>query len=60
MRKKLLFKFLESIFVAEPENKISDQEKMLIEMNVLNDNDLDTIDMNENRKNIEKEELTNN
>ena len=28
MRKKLLFKFLESIFVAEPEHKISDQEKM--------------------------------
>ena len=60
MRKKLLFKFLESIFVTEPEHKISDQEKMLIEMNVLNDNDLDTIDMNENHKNIEKEELTNN
>ena len=28
-------------------------------MNVLNDNDLETIDMNENHKNIEKEELSN-
>ena len=32
---------------------------MLIEMNILNDNDLETIDINENHKNIEKEELEN-
>ena len=34
MRKKPYYlKFLESIFTAEPEHKISDQEKMLIEIN---------------------------
>ena len=51
--------FLELIFIAEPEHKISGQEKMLIEMNILNDNDLETLDINENHKNIEKEELEN-
>ena len=45
--KAILFKqFKESIFIVDLEHKISDQIKMLIEMNVLNDNDLETIDMN--------------
>ena len=58
--KAILFKqFLESVFIAEPEHKISDQEKMLIEMDILNDNDLETIDLNENHKNIGIKELTN-
>ena len=56
---KLFRQFLELIFIAEPEHKISGQKKMLIEMNILNDNDLETIDINENHKNIEKEELEN-
>ena len=56
---KLFRQFLELIFIAEPEHKISGQKKMLIEMNILNDNDLETIDINENHKNIEKEELKN-
>lgn len=49
--------FLESIFIAEPEHKISDQKEILMEMNILNDNDLERIDINESHKNIEKEEL---
>ena len=58
--KATLFKqFLESIFITEPEHKISDQEKILIEMDILNDNDLETIDLNENQKNIGIEELAN-
>ena len=56
---KLFKQFLESIFIAEPEQKISDQEKTFIEMDILNDNDLETIDWNENHKNIGIEELTN-
>ena len=56
---KLFKQFLQSIFIAEPEHKISDQEKMVIEMNILNDNDLETIDMNEKHKNVEKDELEN-
>ena len=32
---------------------------MLIEIDILNDNDLETIDLNENHKNIGIEELTN-
>ena len=32
---------------------------MLIEMNILNDNDLEMIGINENHKNIKKEELEN-
>ena len=49
---KLFKKFLESIFVTEPEHEIYDQEKILIEMDILNDNDLETIDLNENHKDI--------
>ena len=56
---KLFKQFLESIFIAEPEHKISDQKKILMEMNILNGNDLETIDINESHKNIEKEELEN-
>ena len=56
---KLFKQFLESIFIAEPEHKISNQKKILMEMNILNDNDLETIDINESHKNIEKEELEN-
>ena len=56
---KLFKQFLESIFIAEPEHKISDQKKILMEMNILNDNDLETIDINESHNNIEKEELEN-
>ena len=52
-------KFLESIFITKPEHKISDQEKILIEMDILNDNDLETIELNENHKDIKIEELTN-
>ena len=33
---------------------------MLIEMNILNDKDLKTVDVNENRKRIENEEFENN
>ena len=55
-----LFKqFLETIFITEPEHKITVQEKVLIEMDILNDNDLDTIELNENHKDIKIEELTN-
>ena len=55
-----LFKLLqESIFTVEPEHRISDQERILIEMNILNDKDPKTADLNENRKNMEKEELVN-
>ena len=56
---KLFKQFLESIFITEPEHKISDQEKILIEMNILNVNDLETIELNENHKDIKIEELTN-
>ena len=53
--KAVLFKqFLESIFIAKPEHKISDQGKMLLETNILNGNDLEMVDMNENHKNIQK------
>ena len=45
--------FLETIFITESEHKISDQEK------ILNDNDLETIELNENHKDIKIEELTN-
>ena len=37
---KLSKQFLETILITEPEHKISDQEKILIEMDILNDNDL--------------------
>ena len=47
--------FLDSIFVAEPEHKISDQQKILIEMNILNDKNLEIKDINESHKNKEKE-----
>ena len=58
--KAILFKqILESIFITEPEHKISDQEKILIEMDILNYNDLETIELNENHKDIKIEELTN-
>ena len=50
----LLKQFLESIFIAKPEHKISDQGKMLLETNILNGNDLEMVDMNENHKNIQK------
>ena len=51
--------FLESILTVEL-NKTSDRERMLIEMNILNDKDLKTVDVNENRKRIENEEFENN
>ena len=58
--KAILFKqFLESIIITELEHKFSDREKILIEMDILNDNDLETIDLNKNHKNIGIEELTN-
>ena len=47
---KLFKQFLKTIFITEPEHKISDQEKELIEMDILNDNDLETITLNENHK----------
>ena len=54
-----LFKqFLETTFITEPEHKISDREKELIEKDILNDNDLETIKLNENHKDINIEELT--
>ena len=56
---KLFKQFLESIFITEPEHKISDQEKILIEMDILNDNDLEMLELNENHKDIKIEELTN-
>lgn len=51
--------FLESILTVEL-NKTSDRERMLREMNILNDKDLKTVDVNENRKRIENEEFENN
>ena len=56
---KLSKQFLETILITEPEHKISDQEKILIEMDILNDNDLETIKLNENHKDIKIEELAN-
>ena len=56
---KLFKPFLETIFITEPEHKISDQEKILTKMDILNDNDLETIELNENHKHIKIEELTN-
>ena len=47
---KLFKQFLKTIFITEPEHKISDQEKELIEMDILNDKDLETITLNENHK----------
>ena len=47
---KLFKQFLKTIFITEPEHKISDQEKELIEIDILNDNDLETITLNENHK----------
>ena len=55
---KLFKQFLETIFITEPEHKIFDQEKKLIEMDILKDNDLETIKVNENHKDINIEELT--
>ena len=49
---KLFKQFSETIFITEPEYKTSDQEKILIEMDILNDNDLETIELNENHKDI--------
>ena len=45
--------------ITDPEHKISDQGKILIEMDILNDNDFGMIELNENRKDIKTEELTN-
>ena len=56
---KLFKQFLESIFITESDHKISDQEKILIEMDILNDNDLEMIELNQNHKDIKIEELTN-
>ena len=56
---KLFQQFLKSIFVAEPEHKITDQEKKLTEMNILNNKDLKIKDISESHKNIDKEELEN-
>ena len=56
---KLFKQFSETIFITEPEYKTSDQEKILIEMDILNDNDLETIELNENHKDIKIEGLTN-
>lgn len=58
---KLFKQFLESIFTVEPEHTISDQERILIvnRDKLLNDKDFKTTDVNENHKNIEKEELEN-
>ena len=56
---KLFKQFVESIFITEPEHKISDQEKILIEMDILNNNDLETIELNEHHKDIKIEGLTN-
>ena len=55
---KLFKQFLETIFITEPEHKILDQEKKLIEMEILKDEDLDTIKVNENHKDIKIDELT--
>ena len=49
---KLFKQFLETIFITGPEHNISDQEKILIEMDILNDNDLETIKLNENHKDL--------
>ena len=49
---KLFKQFLETTFITEPEHKISDQEKNLIEIDILNDNDLETIKLNENHKDL--------
>ena len=56
---KLFKQFLESIFITEPEHKISNQEKILIEMDILNDNDFEMIELTEIHKDIKIEELTN-
>ena len=52
-----LFKqFLETTFITEPEHKICHREKELIEKDIQNDNDLETIKLNENHKDINIEE----
>ena len=55
---KLFKQFLETIFITEPERKLFDQEKELIKIDILNDNDLETIKWNENHKDINVEEVT--
>ena len=56
---KFFKQFLETIFITDPEHKILDQDKKLIEMDILKDKDLDTIKVNENHKDIKIDELTN-
>ena len=41
----------------EPDHRISYAKRLLIEMDILNEKDLDIAAINESHKNIEKEEL---
>ena len=46
-------------FTVEPERKFPNQEKILIEMNIFNDKDLQTADISEDHRSIEEKELEN-
>lgn len=43
--------------IVEPDHRISYAKRLLIEMDILNEKDLDIAAINESHKNIEKEEL---
>ena len=43
--------------IVEPDHRISYVKRLLIEMDILNEKDLDIATINESHKNIEKEEL---